>query len=630
MTRTAKKGMAALIVGAIGVVFGDIGTSPLYAIQALFSPLGHHLQPSVLNVHGVISLIFWSVTLVVSVKYIGFITRVSNKGEGGIMALVALIQNGQGLRGRKTFLIGLGLVGVSLFYGDSIITPAISVLSAVEGLRVVTPQLANVVIPMTIAVLCLLFWVQRFGTQVIGKMFGPIMIVWFVTIGLGGAWQIVQHPDILQALSPMAAVRFFAEQPLIAFVAMSAVTLAITGAEALYADMGHFGRAPIARAWFILVFPALMLCYAGQGALILTHPGSAGSSFILLFPEVVRFTVVVLATLATLIASQSVISGAYSLTCQAIQLGFLPKMQILHTSARRVGQVYLPFINMVLFVGVIFLVLVFRSSTSLANAYGLAVSGTLAVDSILFLTVLRTVYKRHIIVIILGVIGFLSVDLLFVSSNISKVVSGGWFPVMIALLVLVTVVTWNQGQRIVSHKRHALEGSLDDFVVKVRQMGSRLTRVPGSAIYISHHAGLAPLALHATLDELHELHEHTVVVSVEVLDVPHVPETQRVRYDGLTYHDGISHLHVSYGFHDVPNVPQTLASVSGAQEELDFDLTSASYFVSLSKVVPTGNHAMALWRKVLYCAMARNASSPSDYYKLPIERTIEIRTLIEI
>ena len=627
---SSKKGMVGLAIGAIGIVFGDIGTSPLYALQVLFSPLGQHLDVTRTNVYGIISLIAWAVTLIVSVKYIGFIMRANNGGEGGIVALVALVKSSRLNHHAKSIFILLGLLGVALFYGDSVITPAISVLSAVEGLKVVEPSLTHVIVPVTLVILTGLFWVQRFGTGFIGKLFGPVMVLWFTAIAAGGAWRVSQHPDILRALSPIAAIQFFTAHPLVAFLSMGAVTLAVTGAEALYADMGHFGRPPIARAWFFLVFPALLLCYMGQAALIINNPETIHSPLVLLFPESLRFSIVILATFATLIASQSVISGAFSLTRQAIHLNFLPKMRVLHTSARTIGQVYLPFINFLLFVGVAFLVVTFGSSEKLANAFGLAVSGTLAVDTILFLVVMYAVWRKNLSLIVATGIVFLSVDLLLFSSNVPKMAHGGWFPALIALLVFTLISTWRTGQTIVSHERKSQEGTLQDFVNTVDLRKPQVARVPGTAVYISHHQGYTPLALHSTINELHELHEKVIIVSVDTSNSPHVPEKQRAVYDGLIHDDGISHISLTYGFHDSINIPKTLKTVVGKTSELDFDPEEVSYFVSLAKIVPTNRPNMAHWRKTLYSIMAHNAVSSSDYYKLPTNKTAEIHSLIEL
>lgn len=619
-----------LAFGALGVVFGDIGTSPLYAFQAIFGFGGQQLRVSEVNVLGIISLIIWSVTIVVSIKYIGFLMRADNEGEGGIMALVALIKSTAIRERYKGAFVFLGLIGIALFYGDSAITPAISVLSAVEGLEVNTPGVSSFIVPFTLIILASLFWVQKYGTGLIGKLFGPVMLVWFLAIGAAGAGQVIQSPGVLAALSPLAAVNFFVAEPVTAFIAMGAVVLAITGAEALYADMGHFGRPPIARAWFFVVFPALVLCYMGQGAILLNDPGATESIFFKLFPSNLHILVVALATLATLIASQSVISGAFSLTRQAMQLNFLPKMRVRYTSSWSAGQIYLPFINLLLFVAVAFLVLFFGSSERLANAYGLAVSGTLAIDTVLFIVVMRVLWKRSLAVVLAAALVFVSVDLLFVTSNLVKILHGGWIPMAIACVILVIMQTWRKGQQIVAKKRRAKEGSLEQFISDIRSNKLKVTRLPGQVIYIGHHPGFAPLALRASVEDLHELHEKVVIVFVETATQAHVPDSKRAVFNDLGYDDGISELKLTYGFHDTPDIPKDLKKLQHLSPELDFDLDAVSYFISLTKVVPAKRHNLAGWRKSLYALLARNALSRSDYHKLPVNRTVEVQTLVEL
>jgi KUP system potassium uptake protein len=626
-----KKSMFGLMIGALGVVFGDIGTSPLYAMSAAFGKLGFHLAINQQNVFGIVSLILWSVSLVVSVKFIRYIMRANNEGEGGIMALVTLLKGSKLREKYKWSFLLLGVVGVALFYGDSTITPAISVLSAVEGLKVINTSLASFVIPVTLIILTLLFAIQRYGTGILGGMFGPVMLLWFVTIGLGGGWQILQHPAVLIALSPYTALHFFIAHPSVAFVGMGAVVLAITGAEALYADMGHFGRSPIARSWFWVVFPSLLLCYMGEGALLVHNSATAQNPLFFLFPVFLRTPMVVLATLATVIASQAVISGAFSLTRQAVQLDFLPKMLILHTSKREIGQIYLPFVNAALFVIVVALVILFGSSVSLAGAYGVAVSGTLAIDTILYLVIMRSVWhKRKRIVALAGAV-FLPIDFLFVASTAPKIVHGAWVPVLIGLVLFTLITTWIRGQLIVVRERRALEGSLQSFIDKIRHEQPPVPRVPGTAVYIGHHADLAPLALHATFKDLHELQEEVIIVSVELTTVAHIPEDQRAVIDNLGFvDDGICHVHLSFGFHDALNIPETLKSIHRYNPEFDVDLHDAAYFISLSRIIPSKRHNLLRWRKSLYCLMARNAISTSDYYKLPIGRTVEMSSLIKL
>lgn len=622
---------AGLALGALGVVFGDIGTNPLYVFQAIFGHAGRQLTVSRLTVYGIISLIFWSVLLVVAVKYIGLLMRADNKGEGGIMALVALLGPSTVSTRYKILLTSLGLVGIALFYGDSTITPAISVLSAVEGLRVSAPSLSSAIIPITLVILAGLFWVQKYGTGFIGKLFGPVMLLWFLAIGIAGADQVVRHPSILASLSPLAAVHFYSEQPLVAFVAMGAVVLAITGAEALYADMGHFGRKPIGRAWFGVVFPALTLCYMGEGAWLLEGQANTDSIFFRLFPGALHMPMVVLATVATLIASQSVIAGAFSLTRQAMQLNFLPKMRLRYTSAWSAGQIYVPFVNFLLFVAVALLVVFFGSSEHLANAYGIAVSGTLAIDTVLFLVIMRVILLRPRWIVAASTLLFVSLDLLFVASNSIKLVHGGWVPVLIAAAVLVIMLTWRQGQQIVAEKRLRMEGSLESFIDEIRSGRTPIVRVPGQVVYIGHHPGFTPLALRSSVEELHELPEKVVIVFVEISNHhAHISGDERAAFDDLGYDDGISALRLKYGFHDVPDIPRDLAQARHLSSELDFNPKSASYFISQSKVVPAKRYTFAPWRKALYMLLARNALSRSDYFNLPVNKTVEVQTLVEI
>jgi KUP system potassium uptake protein len=627
----AKKSIALLALGALGIVFGDIGTSPLYAFSVMFGPGNYHIPITEANILGIISLVIWSITLVVSIKFVGFIMRADNEGEGGIMALIAKVKGSTLNPHYKWGFLILGLLGVSLFYGDIMITPAISVLSAVEGLKVITPSLDSLIIPATLVILASLFAIQRYGTGFIGKLFGPVMLLWFVTIAIGGGWQTYLHPEILMSLSPLTAIHFFAVQPLVAFIAMGVVILAITGAEALYADMGHFGRPSIARAWFFVVFPALILCYMGEGALLLHTPGATANPLVLLYPEVLRIPIVILATLATIIASQAVISGAFSLTRQLIQLDFLPRMLIRHTSTERGGQIYLPFVNVALLVAVALLVILFGSSAKLANAYGIAVSGTLATDTILYLVLLRSVWKKSLRYIVLTAAAFLPVDLLFVASSTPKIAKGGWFPVIIAACIFVLIMTWLKGEGIVVKERRSLEGSLGSFIKRIHALNPPIARIPGTAIYINHHANHAPLALHATLDDLHELHEKVVIVSVYVATVSHISEGDRAVYNPLGhYSDGISHVSLTFGFHDVIDIPEAMKYIRNLGPELDFNLEDASYFISLSKVIRSKRHNLSAWQKTLYLLMERNSLSTSDFYKLPIEHTVEMRSFIKL
>ncbi len=577
-----KSGAAALALGALGVVFGDIGTSPLYAMQTVFSIEHNAVKPDPGDVYGVISLVFWSITLVVSGKYIAFVLRADNDGEGGVMALAALASRfARGRRKLAGVALMLGVIGASLFYGDSVITPAISVLSAMEGLEVASPDLKDVVLPLGIAVLAILFVVQRYGTHLVGRFFGPIMVVWFTVLAVMGVPEILQRPAILRSLSPTYIVSFVADHPYLAFVSLSAVVLAITGAEALYADMGHFGRAPIRRAWFFVAFPALVLNYLGQGALILRTPSAISNPFFLLGPTWARIPLVVLATLATVIASQAVISGAYSVSRQAMRLGFLPNLTIRHTSTKESGQIYLPAINWILFGGVLVLMVTFRSSSRLAAAYGLADTGVFLTTTTLFLIVAATVWHwpRRRLIAFGVVIGIIEVS--YFAANLAKLLSGGWLPVVIAVVMIVVMTTWQTGRRIVTSRRIALEGPLHDFVEEMRER--RLTRVPGTAVFPHPTKETTPLALRANVQFNDILHEHVVLVSIRTESQPHVPPDERIEIDDLGYaDDGIVHLELRFGFQDAPNIPGALRQARGMTDELDIDALLSRWPVNKS------------------------------------------------
>jgi KUP system potassium uptake protein len=531
----------------------------------------------------------------------------------------------------KAALIALGIFGASLFYGDGMITPAISVLSAVEGLKVAAPSLGDVVVPVTLVIITLLFSIQRFGTGVVGRFFGPIMSVWFILLGLAGILQIVKAPEIAKALSPTYGISFFVHHGGIAFIALASVILAVTGAEALYADMGHFGRRPIRRAWFFLAFPALTLNYLGQGSLILGSPKAIDNPFFLLIPHWARLPMVILATLATVIASQAVISGAFSVTRQAVQLGFLPRVTIHHTSDQEVGQVYAPAVNWGIFTAVVALVIGFGSSAHLASAYGIAVTGTLAIDTILFFVVVRALWKKPLWVVFAGAAAFLVVDLAFFSANLRKVVHGGWFPLSIALVVFVVLITWQRGRKIVTANRTEEEGPLQGFVDEIRQADPPVFRVPGTAVFLHAAKETTPLAMRANVEHNHSLHEHAVVFSIEMTKVPHVADKDRLAFDDLGYgDDGISHVTARFGFQDEPNVPATLRLAAGRVAELDIDPDGCSYFLSHIDIVPTKAPGMRMWRKRLFVAMSRNAANPVEFFGLPSDRTVVTGGHIEV
>jgi KUP system potassium uptake protein len=624
--------MAALTLGALGVVFGDIGTSPLYALQTVFSADNGAVKPTEGDVLGVISLVFWSITVIVTVKFVTFIMRADNDGEGGIMALIALVQ-GAALRSKpaKMALIALGLFGVALFYGDGMITPAISVMSAVEGIEVVAPSLKDAVLPITLVILTMLFAIQRFGTHTVGRLFGPIMVVWFTILALGGLNQVIDHPDILRGLSPSYGVQFFADHFGIAFIALGSIVLTVTGAEALYADMGHFGRRPITRAWLIAVFPALTLNYLGQSALILESPANIDNLFFLLFPHWARIPMVVLATAATVIASQAVISGAFSVTRQAVQLGFLPRLTIRHTSSHEIGQVYVPSVNWGLFVAIVGLVVGFGSSAALASAYGVAVTGTMAVDTLLFLVVARVLWHRPAWLIGAGAVFFLTIDLSFLGANLTKVAHGGWFPLSIGVLVYIVLTTWDTGRKHVTTRRIYEEGPLRLFVKDVNNPRAQppITRVPGTAVFLNARNDTAPLALRALVEHSHVMHQSVVILSIQTMKSPHVPEDEQLSVDDLGYRDdGITHVTAQLGFQDSPNVPRLMELARDEGLEHDIDVDHATYYLSSIVIVPGKRGGMAYWRKRIFMFLSRNAASPVEYFGLPSERTVLVGSQI--
>ncbi|GLZ55819.1 potassium transporter Kup [Actinomycetospora sp. NBRC 106378] len=622
-----RTGAAGLALGALGVVFGDIGTSPLYAMQTVFSIDNGAVSPTAGDVYGVISLIFWSVLIVVTIKYVTFMLRADNDGEGGVMALAALVRSA--LTGRaSTFAIGLGVLGAALFYGDSLITPAISVLSAVEGVEVVRPELAEAVLPIGAVILAALFVVQRGGTERVGRLFGPVMAIWFVVLAVLGLPHIVEHPDVLAGLSPTYIVTFIADHPYTAFIAMGAVVLSITGAEALYADMGHFGRRPIRMAWFSAVFPALIINYLGQGALVLHDPSAVSSPFYLLAPGWARIPLIVLATAATVIASQAVISGAYSVSLQAMRLGYLPRLTVRHTSARESGQIYVPAVNWLLFGGVLILVATFRSSSSLATAYGLAVTGTLLISTTLFLLHARHTWQwAWWKVVGLGVL-FGVVELLYFGANIIKIESGGWLPLLVAVVVVVTMTTWQSGRRVITKRRTSLEGSLPEFLDEL----DGVTRVPGMAVFPHPTNETAPLALRANVEFNHVLHERVVIVSLVSVDVPHIPREERVTVDDLEHsHDGVVHVSARFGFQDRQNVPDVLRQAVELAPELEgADPDSAMYYISRLMIERGDAPGLPRWRKRLFVALAHNAASPAGSFKLPVARTVVMGSTLEL
>jgi KUP system potassium uptake protein len=625
----------ALVVGALGIVFGDIGTSPIYALQTIFNPADPHPVPvSTANVYGVISVVFWSLMIIVTVFYVGFAMRADNDGEGGIMALITLIRRHSAGRGRTAALTlaGLGIFGAALFLGDSMITPAISVLSAVEGVRTVNPDLEAIVIPVTAVIIVLLFAFQRKGTAVIGRWFGPIMIVWFSALAVLGLGGIARNPEILSALSPVHAVDFMVGHFDIAFFAMAAVILTFTGAEALYADMGHFGRKPISRAWIFMVFPALLLNYMGQGALILEDTANVAGSFFLLAPDWARIPLLLLAGTATVIASQAVISGAFSVAAQASELGYLPRLRIAHTSEHRYGQIYVPWINWLLMVSVLVLVFAFRTSEALAFAYGMAVIGTITIVTLLFLYIARVRWGTPKWALVTGGGVLLGINLLFLAASSTKIVHGAWLPLLIGVVAFTVMITWQRGRDVVSAERERREGPLREFVDKLRRGEPKCAQVPGTGVFLGRGRDTAPLALRAALELNHARYAHIVVLSVETQPVPWVPDDERIEVDDLGHaNDAVIHVTARFGYAETPDVPRALRLVSTEQSEgRRLRLGDATYFLSTIQLRAGTARTMATWRKHLFIATSHITADAAEHFQLPRDRTVIVGSHIEV
>jgi len=633
MRRSTARG--ALELGALGVVFGDIGTSPLYTVQTVFSPQDpHRVRVSPENVFGVVSLIFWSVVAIVTVTYVLLVMRADNDGEGGIMALITLIRRRGAPSGRHVALVlaALGVFGASLFFGDSMITPAISVLSAIEGVQVVAPSVAALVLPITAVVIVGLFMLQRLGTSVVGRLFGPVMVVWFGTIAAWGIRGVVSNPAILKALSPTYAVEFLFGHFGTAFFSLAAVVLAVTGAEALYADMGHFGRGPITRAWLFLVFPACILNYMGQGALVLAHPVSALSNpFYLLVPGWARIPMVVLAAAATVIASQAVISGAFSLTQQAAQLGYLPRLRIEHTSEKRIGQIYVPWVNWALLVAVLALVFTFRSSTALAYAYGVAVTGTITCTTLLFFYIVHEQWKKPLWLVVPAAGLLLTFDLLFLAANLTKLPHGAWLPLLVGLVVFTILTTWQKGRQMVTRQRVLDEGPLREFIEQLHAAQPPLYRAPGTAIFLNRDKATAPLAMRANVEHNHVLQRHVLILAIQTLPVPHVASADRLEIDELGYSgDGIYHVTARFGYMDTPSVPALLPLISQTAKKGALDEGEVSYFLSTIEIRRGNTPGMSRWRKYIFVATARLTADAAEYFRLPRERTVIMGSRIEL
>jgi KUP system potassium uptake protein len=625
-TSHAPKGPAALAVltlAALGVVYGDIGTSPLYALKEVFH--AGHVAPTRENVLGVLSLIFWTMTTVVSLKYVLLILRADNNGEGGLIAMLALATTAVAAKPQlRRVLMVVGMFGTAVFYGDGVITPAISVLSAVEGLEVVAPGLERAVVPITLVVLTVLFAVQRFGTGGIGRAFGPVTLVWFGALVALGLPQVLEHPGVLVALSPAHAAGFFAREPLVAFVALGAVVLCVTGGEALYADMGHFGKLPIRIAWYGLVMPALVINYFGQGALLLENPAAVENPFYLLAPAWARLPLVLLATAATVIASQALITAAFSVTKQAIQLGILPRMRVLHTSVRDTGQIYVPFVNWGLYGFIVLAVALFGSSSKLASAYGIAVTLDMTITTIMTFFVIRYGWKYPLWLCVLATGFFFVIDVTFFASNMLKLFAGGWFPLVIGIGMFTLMLTWMQGRKLVAERLRDEALDLESFLEAV--FVSPPVRVPGTAVFLAAEPGLVPNALLHNLKHNKVLHEHNLFVSVRHHEVPWIGFDERIEMRPLGHDCWQVTLH--FGFKNDPDVPEALQLLQGRGVPLD-DMET-SYFLSRDTVIPTFGGGMPLWREKLFASMHRNASAAADFLNLPANRIVELGSKVEI
>jgi KUP system potassium uptake protein len=621
----SKPHLAALSLAALGVVYGDIGTSPLYTMHEVFAGSHHPVPVTPDNVLGILSLILWSLIMVVTVKYVTFVMRADNRGEGGIMALIALAsQQSTNNPRRQHFIMLVGILGACMFYADGMITPAISVLSAVEGLEVAAPMLAEMVIPITLIVLFTLFWTQRHGTGTMGRMFGPIMLIWFATLAVLGVHNIMQDPSVLRAFNPIYGLHFFMNNGRLAFISLGAVVLAVTGGEALYADMGHFGRIPIRIAWYTFVLPALALNYFGQGALILHNSAAMQNSFYLMAPQWALLPLVVLATLATVIASQAVISGAFSMSRQALQLGYLPRMLVQHTSDSQEGQIYLPRVNWGLMIAVMALVIGFRSSANLAAAYGIAVTGNMAITTVLSALVFHKLWGWGWARTIALTTIFLVIDVAFFSANLLKIFDGGWAPILIVIITFTLMTTWKRGRSML-HKRLESEAmALDMFVEAISAHPP--ARVQGSAVFMTPNPKGVPHSLLHNLKHNKVLHEQVIIATVRFHEIPRMPQEERIQVEDLT--NGFYRVTINYGFTDEPDLPRDLEAC--AIKRLQMDMMDTSFFVGKETLIPTKACEMAVWREKLFITMFRNADTISNYFKLPPNRVVELGTQVSI
>jgi len=622
-TRPKTGALAALTLAAVGVVYGDIGTSPLYALKEVFGHGRVPLTPA--NIMGILSLVFWTLTVVVSLKYVTLILRADNNGEGGLIAMLALasqaVKDRPALRAR---LLVLGIFGTAIFFGDGVITPAISVLSAVEGLEVAAPGLHRYVVPVTLVVLTALFAAQRFGTAAVGRWFGPVTLTWFVVLAVLGLTHIADNPRVLEALSPHWALRFIWSEPGVAFVALGAVVLCVTGAEALYADLGHFGKKPIRLAWLVVVMPALLLNYFGQGAMLLLQPQNVKNPFYEMAPQWALYPLIVLATAATVIASQALITAAFSVTKQAVQLGYIPRLRLMHTSVREAGQIYVPFINWALSAGVVFAVVIFGSSSALASAYGIAVTIDMTITTVMTFFVIRYAWKLPLALCIAATGFFFVVDVVFFAANVVKVFDGGWFPLLIGAGMFTLMMTWKSGRRLLTARLRDESVELEPFLESV--FISPPLRVPGTAVFLSAEAGSTPFALLHNLKHNKVLHEQNLFVTVLHHEVPWIGFNRRCQVQPLGHDCWQVTLH--FGFKNDPDVPEALKLLQGRGVQLD-DMET-SYFLSRDTVIPTFGGGMAMWREKLFASMHRNAAGAADFLNLPTNRIVELGTKIEI
>ena len=619
-----KSRFNSLALAALGVVYGDIGTSPLYALKEVFGSPHHPVPITPDNVLGILSLVFWALMMVVSGKYVLFIMRADNRGEGGIMALMALALHNAKEGRRRNIVIMLGLFGAALFYGDGVVTPAISVLSAVEGLHVITPAFDPFVIPLALAVLIFLFAIQRKGTATVGKLFGPVMLLWFGVLTVLGVINILAEPSVLRALNPVWAMSFLAANPKLGFLSLGGVVLVLTGGEALYADMGHFGRKPIQLAWFGLVLPALLINYFGQGALLLSNSAAVENPFYLLAPEWALLPLVILSTVATVIASQAVISGAFSITMQAMQLGFSPRIKAMYTSESEMGQIYIPGINWLLLASVIALVLGFGSSSNLAAAYGIAVTGTMLITNLLVFVVARNQWGWKLWQAFFCVLPFVLIDLAFFSANSIKLMDGGWFPLVFGLAVFTVLSTWKRGREVLHEKLGQDSIELAPFIESLSLGGA--TRVPGTGVFLTGRPQGVPRAMLHSLKHYKVLHERMMIVTIRVFDVPYVPEIDRVEIHDLG--ESFWQVTIQYGFKDEPDIPAALAMC--AHFGLEFDMMDTSFFLGRETLIPRSNKDMAYWRVLLFATIFRNASSLTDFFKIPANRVVELGSQVII